>query len=208
MHSTCSRLAGIFALVAATAAAPRAHAQAAEGRGFFIGAGGGLALMDEPRADFSRVRGSLHLRAGWSLSPSTALVLEGSMNGIGAAAPDSTLMPGPGPADGPYYVYFRRSLETRSLLASLQLGGPSFYVRPGVGIARQGFLVQVPLGNDGIIEEMRWETGPAAALAAGRVVPVPGFPLNVEGVVFWSGSEDSTNPRWSAGVQITRVIHF
>jgi hypothetical protein len=66
----------------------------------------------------------------------------------------------------------------------------------------------VPLANDAIVEEMRGEIGPAAALAVGRLVPIPGFPLNVEGVATWSQGEDSTRPRWSAGLQIARVIRF
>jgi hypothetical protein len=42
----------------------------------------------------------------------------------------------------------------------------------------------------------------------GRRVPVPGFPLNVEGVAAWSSGEDSTFPRWTTGVQIVRVFQF
>jgi len=66
----------------------------------------------------------------------------------------------------------------------------------------------VPLANDGIGEEMRWETAPAVGLAIGRRVPIPGFPLNVEAAARWSGGDDSTNPRWSTGLQIVRVIRF
>lgn len=208
MHSICARLAGILALAAATAAAPRAHAQAVEPRGFFVGIGGGLSIMNESRADFSRVSGSLHLRAGWRLGQSTALMLEASMNGLGSTALDSTQVLGPG-GGGLYYERFRRTLETETLLASVQLGDPnSFYVRPGVGVSRQKFLVLEPKSNDQIVEAMHGEIGPAVSLAAGRVVAVPRFPLNVEGVASWTGGEDSTRPRWSAGVQIARVIHF
>jgi hypothetical protein len=205
MNSTCSRLAGILALAAGIAAAPRAQAQSAEPRGFFVGGGGGVSLMNEPRADYSRVGGSLHLRAGWSLG-STALMLEANMNGIGTSGADSALT---GIPDSPPYDHFTRTLETESLLVSVQLAGPgSFYVRPGVGVARHAFKALRPVSNDVIIEATSRETAPAAALAVGRRVPIPGFPLNVEGVLGWSGGEDSTNPRWTAGVQIVRVIHF
>jgi hypothetical protein len=59
-----------------------------------------------------------------------------------------------------------------------------------------------------IVERMRWETAPTVGVAVGRRVPVPGFPLNVEGVAAWSGGEDTTFPRWTTGVQIVRVIAF
>jgi hypothetical protein len=205
MHSTCSRIAGILALVAATAAAPHAHAQSAGERGFFVGVGGGVSLMNEQHVDYSRIGGSLHLRAGWSLG-STALMLEANMNGIGTAGSDSALA---GVPEGPPSYHFTRTLETESLLVSVQLAGPgSFYVRPGVGVARHAFKVLRPVSNDVIIEATSRETAPAAALAVGRRVPIPRFPLNVEGVVGWSGGEDSTNPRWTAGVQIVRVFQF
>jgi hypothetical protein len=200
-------LARAAVILVALASPAGAHAQSAE-RGFFVGVGGGLSFMNESRADFSRLSGALHLRAGWRLGPSTALMLEASMNGLGSTAPDSTQVFGPG-VGSPYYQHFRRTLETETLLASVQLGDPrSFYVRPGVGVSRHKFLVMQPRGGDMIVEEMHGEIGPAVSLAAGRVAPIPGFPLNVEGVASWTGGEDSTRPRWSAGVQIARVIHF
>ena len=206
MHSTYARFAGILALAAAVAAPP-AQAQDAPGR-FFAGVGGGLSLIDEPRANASHLGGALHLRAGWNLRPNAALMLEGSMNGIGSARPDSVQVFGPGEG-GLYYVHFSRTLKTQWLVASVQLGGPgSLYVRPGVGISRHAFLVLKPLPNDEMVEATSWEMAPALTLSVGRVAPIPGFPLNVEGVVGWSGSEDSTNPRWTAGVQVARVIHF
>jgi hypothetical protein len=81
-------------------------------------------------------------------------------------------------------------------------------VRPGIGVARHAFKVLRPVSNDVIIEATSRETAPAAALAIGRRIGIPWFPLNVEGVVGWSGGEDSTNPRWTAGVQIARVFQF
>ncbi|HEV7591368.1 MAG TPA: hypothetical protein VGO40_24860 [Longimicrobium sp.] len=205
MHSICSRLAGILALAAAIAAAPRAQAQSAEPRGFFVGIGGGVSFVDEPRANSSHVGESVHLRAGWRLGPSTALMLEGSMHGLGSTAPDSALS---GIPDTPAYDHFTRTLETESLLASVQFGSASFYVRPGVGVARHAFKVLRPLATDVVIEATSRETVPAAALTVGRRVAIPGLPLNVEGALGWSGGEDSTHPRWAAGVQIARVIHF
>jgi hypothetical protein len=207
MNSICSRLAGILALAAATAAAPHAHAQAADTRGFLVGVGGGASLVNEPAADLSHFGAAVHLRAGWRLGPSTAVMLEASMNALGSRVADSVQVSDP--TFGPYFDHYSRSLQTESLLASVQFGGPaSFYVRPGVGVARHGFRVLKPISNDEIIEAMEWEMAPAAALTVGRAVPIPGFPLNVEGVVGWSGGEDSTNPRWTAGVQIARVIQF
>jgi hypothetical protein len=45
-------------------------------------------------------------------------------------------------------------------------------------------------------------------VAVGRRLPVTRFPLDIEGVVGWSGGEDPIHPRWTTGVQIARVIQF
>jgi hypothetical protein len=195
-------------LVALASASPAgAQAQSAE-RGFFVGVGGGLSLVSEPRVDRSHVGGSLNLRAGWRLGRSTALLLEGSVNGLGSVAPDSVQLSDP-VWGRPNVAHFTRTLKTQSLLASVQIAGPgSFYVRPGVGIARHAFMVLRPLSNDGFVEATSWEASPAAALTVGRRVAIPGFPLDVEGVVGWSRGEDSTNPRWSTGLQVARMIRF
>jgi hypothetical protein len=196
------RIPGALALAAILAAATGAHAQA------FVGAGGGLSLVGEPRSDASHLGASLHLRAGWSLGPATALMLEANMNGFDSSAPDSTLRDF-GPADGPYYEHFTRTLQTDWLLASVQLGNPgSFYVRPGVGIARRAYVTTEYIASDVIVQATKRETAPALGLAVGRRIDIPGFPLNVEATAGWSGHEDSTNPRWTTGLQVVRVIQF
>jgi hypothetical protein len=189
-------------LAAACLAATGAHAQG------FVGVGGGLSLVGEPRYDASHVGESLHLRAGWSLTARAAVVLEASMNGFDSVYPDSTLIAGP--ADGSsYYDRYSRTLKTQWLLASLQLGDPgSFYVRPGVGVARNAYLWLKPVSNDQMVQAMDWEAAPALGLAAGRRVNIPGFPLNVEATVGWSGTQHRTGSRWTTGVQVARVIRF
>jgi len=188
-------------VLAACLVAAGAHAQG------FVGAGGGLSLIGEPRNDASHVGVSLHLRAGWNLTPNAAVVLEASMNGFDSAFADSLVF---GPGEGaPYYERFSRTLKTQWLLASVQLGGPgSFYVRPGAGIARHAYLWLKPLANDAMVQGTGWEISPALGLAAGRRVEIPGFPLNVEATVGWSGTRDRTNSRWTTGLQVARVIHF
>lgn len=182
------------------AAAGGAQAQA------LVGVGGGVTRVGEPRLDASATGLNLHLRAGWSLNASTALLLEGSMNGMDSSRPDSTLVVTP---DVDYYERFSRTLKTQWLLASVQLGRPTFYVRPGVGVSRRAYLIMEPVSNDVMIEATRWETTPAAGLAVGRELPIPYVPLNLEATVNWSARGDGqTHSRWSMGVQLARMIHF
>lgn len=196
------RTRGLVILAAMLAVTGGAHAQA------FIGAGVGVSRVGEPRSDASHVGEALHLRAGWRLGPRAALVLEAGMTGFDSVFEDSTLIP-VGPADGPYYQPYPRTLKTQTVLASLQLAAPgSFYVRPGVGLARHAFLIEKPVLSDVVVQATRWETAPAVGLAVGRRVPIPGFPLDLEATGGWSGHQDKTRSRWSAGLQVVRVIHF
>jgi hypothetical protein len=206
MNTRSVRFAAAVTLTLA-ATATRVHAQSAPG-GFFVGAGAGMSLVGEPTSEASHLGEALHLRAGWTLGPRAALVLEAGMSGFDSVFQDSTLV-GVGPADGPYYQYFPRTLKTQTVLASLQLGvAGSLYVRPGAGLARHAFLVSEPLASDMFVQATKWETAPAVGLAVGRRVPIPGFPLDLEATAGWSGHQDNTRSRWSAGLQVVRVIHF
>jgi len=197
------RITTILALAAATAAAQSAHAQG------LVGVGATFSAIGEQRVHTSDVGAGLHLRAGWSLTPNATLMLEGTLNGLDSSRPDSTLAFQPGPDDGPYYERFTRTLKTQWLLASVQLGREgSLYVRPGFGFARHAYLAPSSISFDFMTEATKWETTPALGLAVGRQVPIRGFPLNVEVAAGWSGGEHSTNSRWTAGLQVVRVIRF
>ncbi|HET7232296.1 MAG TPA: hypothetical protein VFJ16_19980 [Longimicrobium sp.] len=199
---TITRFVPMVAAAAALALAPlRGHAQSA---GPFIGIGVGAGRVAEPEANAARLAPSAHARAGWQLTPNVALMVEGTLNGIGSPNPDAPPFdPGIGG------TYRNRQLQTGTLLASVQLGGGSFYVRPGIGVARHAFTVFRPMPEDGYSSETSHEMGPAAGIAIGHMVnAIPGFPVNVEAVGFWSGGEDSSGHRWSAGVQLTRDFHF
>ncbi|HSU14686.1 hypothetical protein [Longimicrobium sp.] len=194
----------ILLALATSAAGTHAAAQA----GPFVGAGVGVARVGEPATDQSRVTPSLHLRAGWALSPTMALLVEGGLDGIGRTRVGIQPLPDLAVIGGPPGI--PHNLRTLSVLASLQAGSPrTIYVRPGIGFARHTFASYRPLPTDGWKLETEGEWGPAAGLAVGREVSViPGFPLGVEAVARWSGGEDSSSPRWSAGVQVVRDVRF
>jgi hypothetical protein len=88
------------------------------------------------------------------------------------------------------------------------VGSPrTFYVRPGVGLARHAHPSFEQRG-DLVIATNDFDWGLAAGVAAGREVPVPHFPVNVEVATFLSRGEDNTNSRWTTAVQVVREIHF
>ncbi len=201
MHMIHSRSASILALAAALALAPSfARAQT----GPFVGIGAGAGRLAQPSTGASRIAPSVHLRAGWGISPTVAVMLEGTLNGaFGGAGDPVTLTDSTFPESN-------RQMKTGAILASVQFGDPNkLYVRPGVGLAAHAFTVWHPLANDGYEERTSYEPGLAAGIAVGRQVKfIPGLPLAVEGVAQWTGGEDSTSPRWSAGVQFATTLHF
>ena len=204
MHMIHSRSAFILAVAAALGLAPSvARAQT----GPFIGIGAGAGRVAQPSTGASRFAPSLHARAGWSITPTVAVMLEGSYVGVfsgtgdpidAAALTDSS------------FTTSNRKLQTGAILASVQFGNPNtLYVRPGVGLGAHAFTAWYPLANDGYEERTHYEPGLAAGIAVGRQVSViPGVPLAVEGVALWTGGEDSTTPRWSAGVQFATHIRL
>ncbi|HEU4556558.1 MAG TPA: hypothetical protein VFS20_01870 [Longimicrobium sp.] len=198
-----SRSASILALAAALALAP-AFARAQTGP--FVGFGAGVGRIAQPSTGASRVAPSMHARAGWSITPTVAVMLEGTYNGVFSGTGD--------PIDGASltdsFPTSNRKLQTGAILASVQFGSANtLYVRPGVGLAAHAFTTWHPLANDGYEERTRYEPGLAAGIAVGRQVSViPGVPLAVEGVAQWTGSEDSTSPRWTAGVQFVTSFQF
>jgi hypothetical protein len=199
-HMIHSRSASILAIAAALAFAPStAHAQT----GPFVGVGAGAGRVANNST--SKFAPSLHLRAGWGISPTVAVMLEGTMNGIGGRNPDRVESGG---LTDSTFSFSNRQLRTGAILASVQLGNPqTLYVRPGVGLAAHAFTAWHPLPADGYEPRTSYEPGLAAGIAVGRRVGlVPGLPLSVEGVAQWTGGEDSTNPRWSAGVQFVSNI--
>ncbi len=211
MRITHVRSAILLTTAALAAAIPsQGRAQAAGPTGFFVGVGAGLGRTAEPGNDAANVSPALHLRAGWAFTPSLSLVVEAGANAIGSqemvdfTVPDPTLVP--------VDIVEQRAvkLQTEWVLASLQVGNPAtFYVRPGVGVARHAFDTLTPTSGDTYVAGTSFETGLAAGVAAGRQVRlIPGFPLNVEGIAVWTQGEDSTRPRWSTGLQVVHDFHF
>ena len=101
-------------------------------------------------------------------------------------------------------------LNTQSVLLSLQVGVPDqVYVRPGIGLGRHAFASYL-VGQSSVERaEVSHEGGLAAGLALGRVFSVAQrVPMAVEGVVLWSGGEDSTGSRWAAGLQVVPQLRF
>lgn len=201
---TLSRPASILAVAAALVLAPSgARAQSAAHPGPFVGFGGGAGRIAEPNVNAARFAPSLTLRAGWRFAPKLAVMLETAWNGIGSHNPE---VPNIDPGLG---TYGNRQLNTVAVLASAQLGSDALYVRPGIGAGQHAFTSWRPLPADGFEAETSREAGPAASLAVGRYVdPFPGFGLNVEAVAIYTSGEDSSSPRWSAGVQFVRVLRF
>lgn len=198
----------IFPLLLVLAIPAAGTRAAAQHPGPFIAAGVGMARVQEPETRQSRVSPSLHLGAGWAFSGTMALVVEGSVDGIGRTRVVPSTLPGePTLGQPPGSAY---NLRTVSVLASLQAGSPrTVYVRPGIGFARHTFAFYAPLPADGWKLGTEGEWGPAAGLAVGREVHVvPGVPLGIEAVARWSGGEDSSSPRWSAGVQLVPRLRF
>jgi len=193
-------------LAAATlpALAPtRAAAQSsASGTGSFIGVGGGVSYIHESAVDASTVRPLLHLRAGYFVRPSAAVMLELTQTGIGSAQRDSAVIDGT-------VVRGDRRLSTTVLLLSAQLGDPRRgYVRPGLGIGRHAFSGYAPAPGGGYVPDVSHEAGPAAGISVGRELAIPGFPVAVEGTALWSGGEDSSSARVSLGAQIVYNLRF
>lgn len=200
------KISSVFLLSAVSALSPlgaRAHAQSA---GPFLGVGAGASRVAEPDVNAARLAPSLNLRAGWAISPTVSVMLEGSLNGIGSPNRVDSAVIDPGMNGG---AFRNRQLTTGAVLASVQVGTPALYVRPGVGISRHAFTSYYPLPADGYAPETSYESGPAAGLTVGRRVNfIPGFPLQVEAVGMWTGGEDSSGSRWSAGIQFAREFHF
>jgi hypothetical protein len=199
--------------VTATLAAPARAQDVPDDHGPLIGAGLGLSETSEPSADRSRFTPSVELRAGWAFSRSAALVVSAALNGEGGKTPESYF----GSNDPAAVSAPLRSelVGTFSVLASLEVATPAgVYVRPGVGVAEHTFgawyTFPTTTGNGLYYQgHIAHEWGPAAGLAVGRdLSAISPFPVKVEAVALWSGGEDSTGSRWSAGVQVVHDIRF
>jgi len=202
------RIAAALAAVVALAAPARAQV-AGELRGPFVGLGVGVENVQDQNLDQHRVGVMLHARAGWGFGRN-AVMLEGAWHGIGddqARVGDIVWVSDP--SGDPAWVRRPKVLQTMSLLASVQVGLPGdFYVRPGAGLAWHSFPVY-RFDVDVQTAEMSEEAGPAAQLALGRTLRLSRrVPVAVEAIGLWSGGEDSTGPRWAAGVQVVPMLRF
>ena len=193
----------IFVCAAALALPAVAHGQ----QGPFVGLGAGVEKVRDQDLGQHRVGVMLHARAGWAFGRN-AVMLEGAWHGLGddQASLDDIAIPD---ANQTVLVNPPEVLQTMSLLASMQIGLPGdLYVRPGLGVAWHSFPVY-HIDSDDLFAEMSEEAGPAAQLAIGRTLHLSRrVPVAVEAIGLWSGGEDSTGPRWAAGIQVVPMLRF
>jgi hypothetical protein len=191
-----SRSISVLAAAAALAFVPlQGRAQAA---GPFLGLGVGAGRIAEPEANAARLAPSAQLRAGWRMSPHVALMLDGTLNGIGSPSPDAPLFDA-GINGGSIRNW---QLQTAAVLASVQLSAGGWHLRPGVGVAQHTYTVFRPAPADGYLRDTGHEAKFAAGVAAGRSLNIPGFPLTVEAAALWSRGHGLSGPRWSTGIQL------
>jgi hypothetical protein len=199
-------------VLASTAAlAGQARAQAAlNPHGPFVGVGVGIGSINNPDGGTSRVSPVLHGRVGWGFSRSVAAMLEVGVHGLGDDRPRTSDLSVVNEFGGIHENRRPVVLSTQSVLLSLQVGVPEqVYVRPGIGLGRHAFATYLVGQNSVDRAEISHEGGLAAGLALGRVFNVAQrFPLAVEGVMLWSGGEDSTGSRWAAGLQVVPQLRF
>jgi hypothetical protein len=202
--STVLVLTAVIGMIAPGRAAAQGGVQ-----GRFVGAGVGVGHVANPDLGDARFGLMLHARAGWGLPHALAPMLEMSMHGLGDDEPrngDVVVTP----SGGTQVVRRPSLLNTVSVLASLQVGLPgSYYVRPGVGVGSHAFASYNLFSGDVPMAETSYEAGSAAGIAIGRTLNVAGrFPIAVEGIGLWSHGEDTTGPRWAAGLQVVPMIRF
>ena len=203
MRNAITRNAFVLAAAAASMlAAGRAAAQSDAGTGFYIGAGAGASRVGEGETNTSAVGALLHLRAGYAIRPTLAVLLEMTQTGIGSSPRDSIVIE-TGVLRGDH------QLSATVLLLSAQIGAPGkVYVRPGLGVARHAFTFYAPTAGGGYVPGTSHEVGPAAGIAVGHELPLSGFPLAVEATALWSKGEDSSSPRVSLGLQLVHDFRF
>jgi hypothetical protein len=195
------RAASVLALAAALAPAA---ARAQSGRGFFLAGGVGVERIREEGAGPARFSSEVGFRAGYRFTPGAALMIESAVHGMDAHVGGDTV-PAPLPGGGTAAAAEKRSLTTSSLLVAVQLGVPQgWYVRPAVGFGSHSFTVY---DTNAYARRTAHEGGPAAQLAVGHTLNRPGT-IGIEALGLYSHGEDSTSPRWTAGVQLTYELRF
>jgi hypothetical protein len=210
MRKNFVRSAAVLAAALAVLPSALAAQSAGDEHGFFLGAGGGLGRTTDTGSHEAQVGFLASIRTGWRFNPNVALMLESSINTGNDRDVDSSSVIVLGPGGSQSELPSRRvKLGMQSLLVSLQLGNAkTLYVRPGIGVASHSYGYYAPHSNDVYIARTGHESGLAGGIAVGRMLPIPGFPLNVEVVGLYGHGEDSTSPRWSTGLQVVREIQF
>jgi hypothetical protein len=192
--------------LALLAALAPAAARAQGPRGFFVGGGLGAETIGQAGTR-AQVSGEVGMRAGYRFSPGVALMLESAVHGMDAHVRGETSASAfvPGDVAG---ASTRRPLTTSSLLVALQLGvANGWYARPAVGLGSHSYTYYEPHGGDVYLQRTGHEGGPAAQLAVGHPLNRPGT-VGIEALGLYSHGEDSTSPRWAAGVQLTYELRF
>jgi hypothetical protein len=195
------RLSLLLVITAATHLPATAVAQ-----GVFIGLGAGVSRID-PGSQFvtrADTRPSIALRAGFG-GRRVKVVLDWQHHGLGDDQPLAT--------DYQHGTTTRvpRVLRTESLLLGAQIYLASgFYLRPAVGLGRNGFPVYlVPNGMDAESAEVSHEGALTAGLSAGYHLKLHRrFSLAIEASAFRSPGEDSSEGRSVVGIQVIPLLEF
>jgi hypothetical protein len=155
----------------------------------------------------------LHARAAREISPFIGLGVELGVFGLD----DEDPLPSDIAIDSNNFLVIRRRprvLRTTTLTVSARLGGASpFFVRPGIGIGRQWYVAYgggsaTPPQTFTSVQKLP-EMGLAASVATGYDLRItPRLQIAFEGIVVWSGGEDSSGARRMLGVQIVPGFRF
>ena len=166
----------------------------------FVGVGAGLGYIHDSGTEESGVRPSIRVLAGYRVASGVSIVLEGTAHGLSEDARDFL-----SESEGETGVL---AVQTLLLAARFDLGDDA-YLRPGVGLGRHAFAFGIPTSTGGFTFDVSHEAGLAAGLTAGYAVRMgDNFSLNLEGVVAWSGGEDSTSSRVVGGVLVVPTWRF
>lgn len=196
-----SRLVFPMAITAATLLPSTSVAQRA-----FVGLGAGASRID-PESQFAPAadtRPSIVLRAGFG-GQRVKVVLDWQRHGLGDDQPLPTDYQNGTTTRSP------QVLRTEFLLLGAQIHlARGFYIRPAVGLGRNGFPVYfVPNGTDAESAEVSGEGALTAGLSAGYQLKLHRrFALAIEASALHSPGEDSSAGRTVLGIQIIPLLEF
>jgi hypothetical protein len=201
MDPLSPRLFILLLITAATHLPTTAVAQRA-----FIGLGAGASRINPGSQLVTRAdtRASMALRAGFG-GRRVKVVLDWQRHGLGDDQPLPT------DYQNGTTTRIPQVLRTEFLLLGAQIYlAPAFYVRPAIGVGRNGFPVYlVSNGVDAESAEVSHEGALTAGLSAGYHLKLHRrFSLAIEASAFRSPGEDSSEGRSVVGIQVIPLLEF